>query len=619
MRSFLKPIVLPITLLSFAGCQLWAAHPSQGLWVGEVALNAVNEATGAVGDSNTYEFTDPAITTPTADTAYLRLIVHVNGAGQASLLKSVAVVEKSVAANGDIDVLLITDPTLYPNYPGIARRYATAFYDFGNTQAVTALNEIIDEAVARAVEDKNSSAADIETYINGFLDPIIEASDVSTAYLDSGTGASSFITDDFFTEAEVQQLAADVAGLIDSNSLTVADFAYSPGTPYGPLPPSATSSANFDVVMAAAVALRDNSVFSDTRSIEAIARLTESAANAVGSLDAGAELSEKVTAAEAAAIDAWHNAADVNQAYNRYLASEAYSSLPEFIVEIAVNAAITELGRTTDPAEIQQAIRDALILEDPVRDADSAAVALQSASLFGDPRAINALERLLGKTAESAAAQVLIDADPQALTEVVEATADNTFAAIQAAPVFATTPTAAYDQFVNSDDFSEAAALAASTAASEVAFQVGAGVSDDDQLEFFADRAVKRALIAVRNQVAGLPQDSVAFSGELVPGGTVETQFFLPALAPTNPFMHRLHPDHTEGIAITREVSLEVNPTSAASGLDRAAYGVSRITGTYREEIFGLHKPLGNSQDIGLKTEGSFTLNRISLVDTLNF
>jgi hypothetical protein len=45
---------------------------------------------------------------------------------------------------------------------------------------------------------------------------------------------------------------------------------------------------------------------------------------------------------------------------------------------------------------------------------------------------------------------------------------------------------------------------------------------------------------------------------------------------------------------------------------------VDRIPGTYREEFFGLHKPLGPDKDIGLRVEGRFELNRISTIDTLN-
>ena len=55
---------------------------------------------------------------------------------------------------------------------------------------------------------------------------------------------------------------------------------------------------------------------------------------------------------------------------------------------------------------------------------------------------------------------------------------------------------------------------------------------------------------------------------------------------------------------------------------DRDLYsGLIRLHILYnagKEEIFGLHKPLGPNQDIGLKVEGAFVLNRITLVDTLN-
>jgi len=91
----------------------------------------------------------------------------------------------------------------------------------------------------------------------------------------------------------------------------------------------------------------------------------------------------------------------------------------------------------------------------------------------------------------------------------------------------------------------------------------------------------------------------------------------LPANHPTNPFRHRRHPDHTVGFDVTRKLRLDFagNPTSP---LARSGYGVDRISGVYREEIFGLHKALGPQQDTGLKVEGPFELHRVSLIDTLN-
>jgi len=95
---------------------------------------------------------------------------------------------------------------------------------------------------------------------------------------------------------------------------------------------------------------------------------------------------------------------------------------------------------------------------------------------------------------------------------------------------------------------------------------------------------------------------------------------YLPANHPTNPFRHRRHPDHTTGINITRVIRFDFDATEGGA-LESAGYGVNVIRGTYREEIFGLHKPLGpnpDTQPIGLKTEGRFELNRISVIDTLN-
>ena len=91
----------------------------------------------------------------------------------------------------------------------------------------------------------------------------------------------------------------------------------------------------------------------------------------------------------------------------------------------------------------------------------------------------------------------------------------------------------------------------------------------------------------------------------------------LPANHPTNPFRHRRHPDHAIGLDITRNLRLDFDGTTTTVPT-RAGYGVDRVTGTYREDIFGLHKKLGPQQNLGLRVEGKFELNRISLVDTLN-
>jgi hypothetical protein len=107
-------------------------------------------------------------------------------------------------------------------------------------------------------------------------------------------------------------------------------------------------------------------------------------------------------------------------------------------------------------------------------------------------------------------------------------------------------------------------------------------------------------------------------NGSLMSGGTVTGNLFLGANHPTNPFRHRMHPDHRTGYDITRALTVQFDTITSTNGLLTAGFGVDRITGTYREEIQGLHKPLGPSQNIGLITEGLIVLDHISPVATLN-
>ena len=112
---------------------------------------------------------------------------------------------------------------------------------------------------------------------------------------------------------------------------------------------------------------------------------------------------------------------------------------------------------------------------------------------------------------------------------------------------------------------------------------------------------------------AGTPHASLG------PAGLTGT-ILLPANHPTNPFRHRRHPDHTTGFDIERRLRLDFDGATT-NVLAKASFGVDQIVGTYREELFGLHKPLGPQPDtapVGLRTEGRFELNRISRIDTLN-
>lgn len=607
---------------------LWAAHPSRGLWVGEVALNAVNEATGAVGDSNTYEFTDPEITTTTSDTAYLRVILHVNGAGQVSLLKSVALVDTGEEVDGLSEILLITDPKLYPSYTGIAKRIATAFFDFGDPQGADAVQVLIDQAVSIAVIEALAGelASDIEVTILATLDGVVSNADVDLAYYNPGTG-SSFITNDFFSEANVETLAEEVAALIDAGTHSPVDFNYSDTTvsynPFASDPLAATLPGGFNGVVGNAQTLRDRSFYGDTRGIDAVVNIVVAAAIAADSIDVGATLVEKQDAAKLAAIAEWHNAADLGQAYNRYISSADFAGLGDTLLATAVQAAIDAELLSSDPIIIYDAIETELLNLPPVPALGTEAGNIFAGSFFGDTRPELALESLIAAASEAATTQVLISTDPSTLADVVEAALIAAQEAIAPAPVFASAPSSEYNDFIaGSDetfDYTAAANIAAASAASEAKFQFGAGVTDADDLTELTESAVSKALLGYRNQAAALPKNQIVLGGRLESGGEVLGSFILPAQAPSNPFLHRLHPDHGSGIEITRHVLLNIDTPEGGGDFSSAGYGVSVLTGTYSEEIFGLHKPLGNSQDIGLKTQGSFTLNRLTLADTLNF
>src|SRR5690606_36112082 len=108
-------------------------------------------------------------------------------------------------------------------------------------------------------------------------------------------------------------------------------------------------------------------------------------------------------------------------------------------------------------------------------------------------------------------------------------------------------PSPGYTRYVTGDDFEAAWNSAADAAASEAFFQYNAGVTDSAAVRNLTRRAVSKALTLARNQAAMLPFHSVPLAGELVGGGTLEGSLHLPTLAPTNPFMHRFHPDHSEG------------------------------------------------------------------------
>lgn len=97
------------------------ASPETGLWIGEVTLNAVGEVHG------------PTPATPTATPAEftLRLVVHVDAAGQARLLREVILMRKRRPTTGDTGAaqpfVLVTDPARIPDFEAPMQQNGSPF------------------------------------------------------------------------------------------------------------------------------------------------------------------------------------------------------------------------------------------------------------------------------------------------------------------------------------------------------------------------------------------------------------------------------------------------------------------------------------------------------------
>jgi hypothetical protein len=279
-----------------------------------------------------------------------------------------------------------------------------------------------------------------------------------------------------------------------------------------------------------------------------------------------------------------------------------------------------------------------------VRTAQTAAGDQAALSAYDDTRAPDAVKVVLAAIVDAAAAQLPAEAGTEKVVQAAVEEAARVALADQVVryTVPPGTPTADYNAFVKSAPFvgspavaAEAAARAAAEARSEDPFltaeelTLAAADAAGDALREGGASAFATAAAAARRELPlsgrfgpgqGDPRYSHVIKQEgLAPLGVagLAGTAFLPAGHPTNPFRHRRHPDHRYGIDITRHVRLDFDP-GPAGALETAGYGVERITGVYREELLGLHKPLGPGKDTGLRVEGRFELNRISLIDALN-
>ena len=259
-------------------------------------------------------------------------------------------------------------------------------------------------------------------------------------------------------------------------------------------------------------------------------------------------------------------------------------------------------------------VRTAINTNIKVNDARTEALKIQVVA-YGDSRSTDAINVVLEAVAAAAAGATTPDIS--SLAEVAGLEAMSTSVKRYAQP--SSRPTPDYNAFVTSAEFLGSAQTAAEAAAAGAIFERDNNVLKTSQSIF--DKAAQQAinaLTSVYGAAARAVRADLPLTGAFAPGSqSLAGSLILPANHPTNPFRHRRHPDHSVGFDITRKLKLSFDG-QAGDPLSTTGFGIESISGVYEEEIFGLHKPLGPNQDVGLKVKGTFTLNRISLVDTLN-
>lgn len=115
------------------GLDLTTNPRAAGLWIGQVTLTKVNEVQRAVNGV-------AAQVTPTGKPASIRIVLHVDEAGQVRLLKDVIVMQTQATGTPTppAKTVLVTDPALIPNFDGVVSRggklvglrYGSAAFDF---------------------------------------------------------------------------------------------------------------------------------------------------------------------------------------------------------------------------------------------------------------------------------------------------------------------------------------------------------------------------------------------------------------------------------------------------------------------------------------------------------
>jgi hypothetical protein len=600
---------LRFALLLCAGLSVrtgWGqANPYRGLWVGSVSLRAVNEVAVPLDERNVPIAPIPQVPTPTHDEANLRILLHVNGAGQAFLLKDVAILnrvaptpENALNLQDEADLALVTDPRVYTTFPPQpARRLAAAAFDFGDAQATRALDAVLEQAVQRAV----ALALPFSFPPNNQVARVL------------------FVQSNLPTVRPLVQQVADRADVAESfrqflSAFTSTKLDAIAGTPAAPEVTEMRVLANN---------LRDQSFYQDTRGVDMLAAVV-----AYSAANQGLSLADR----KAGMYNVASGYADTQNLYQRFVSGQVFGEMIRAAAERAAQVA-TNATTGASAAAIEASLRALPTTTTAQTDALNAKVAQ-----YNDTRSRSAVDQVLAAMASAAFANRTQNAKTvQSAADSAARTALVTLVARY--PLPPQTPTVDYNEWVQSAAYDGTVAKVVQAALE------GAAREKADNPLFNQNSVTGAARVAAANavsteyaQAARALRTELFLAGTFGPGsgdprlvsaGTPHASLgpagltgtiLLPANHPTNPFRHRRHPDHTTGFDIERRLRLDFDGATT-NVLAKASFGVDQIVGTYREELFGLHKPLGPQPDtapVGLRTEGRFELNRISRIDTLN-
>lgn len=117
------------------------------------------------------------------------------------------------------------------------------------------------------------------------------------------------------------------------------------------------------------------------------------------------------------------------------------------------------------------------------------------------------------------------------------------------------------------------------------------------------------------------PGNELDMGGEFGPGGALSVNIVLEPQFPTNPYLHRYHPDHDnldenflnfrpEAYEVTREIQF-LFETDDPEQSNPPEWGAEIVGGTYLEAISGIHRST-------IFVRGTFRLRRVSPVVVLN-